>query len=112
MVASAPAKGYRLILPNRRLYPGSTPYTAEEIKALDSSNSTEDIVKAFARQGEYLLLLVDKLIREHKLQNVTVGGWSMGTSFMNVITGAIDLVDVETKNRVSQHVKNLVWWGT
>ncbi|KJA17365.1 hypothetical protein HYPSUDRAFT_46575 [Hypholoma sublateritium FD-334 SS-4] len=110
MLASAAAGGYRLILPNRRLYPGSTPYTADEIKAMDASNAPEDIATAFSKQGEYLLLFIDKIIQQLGLESVSVGGWSLGTSFMNSLVGAIEAVDAETKARVTEHVKGLIWW--
>jgi len=67
-------------------------------------------VTAFSKQGEYLLLFIDKIIQELGLKGVTVGGWSLGTSFINIIVGAIEIVDAETKARVTEHVKSLVWW--
>ena len=112
MLQLATAGDYRLIFPNRRLYPGSTPYTAEEIKAMDATNTPENIAAEFEKQGEYLLLFIDKIIQQLGLKNVSVGGWSLGTSFMNSLVGAIEAVDIETKARVTEHVKALIWWGS
>ena len=112
MLQLATAGDYRLIFPNRRLYPGSTPYTAEEIKAMDATNTPENIAAEFEKQGEYLLLFIDKIIQQLGLKNVFVGGWSLGTSFMNSLVGAIEAVDIETKARVTEHVKALIWWGS
>lgn len=112
MLTSAAAGGYRLILPNRRLYPGSTPYTEDEIKAMDATNTPEAIATAFSKQGEYLLLFIDKIIQQLGLKEVSLGGWSLGTSFMNSLVGAIEAVDAETKARVTEHVKGLIWWGS
>ncbi|KAF8197026.1 Alpha/Beta hydrolase protein [Pholiota molesta] len=110
MLDSAPAAGYRLILPNRRLYPGSTPYTAEEAKAFDASNSVEENVAAITKQGEYLLLFIDKIIQEFSLKKVVLSGWSLGTSFLSAIVAAVENVDPAVGKRVTESVKSIIWW--
>lgn len=111
MLVSAPAAGYRLILPNRRLYPGSTPYSADEAKTFDASNSAEGHVAAITKQGEYLLLFIDKIIQEFGLKKVVLSGWSLGTSFISAIVAAIETVDPAVRKRVTESVKSIIWWG-
>jgi hypothetical protein len=111
MLDSAPAAGNRLILPNRRLYPGSTPYTADEIKAFDASNSVEGHVAAITKQGEYLLLFIDKIIQKFSLKKVVLSGWSLGTTFINAIIASIETVDPAVSKRVTESVKSIIWWG-
>jgi pimeloyl-ACP methyl ester carboxylesterase len=111
MLDSAHSTGHRLILPNRRLFPGSTPYTAEEAKAFDASNSTEGLVTAFTKQGEYLLLFIAGVIQEFGLKSVVLGGWSLGTAFLSAVVAAIDDVDPDVRKRVAESVKAIVWWG-
>ncbi|KAF9484527.1 alpha/beta-hydrolase [Pholiota conissans] len=110
MFATAPSAGYRLILPNRRLYPGSTPYTPEEAKSLDASNPTEDIVAAFTKQGEYLLLFLNKAIQELGLKTVILSGWSLGTAFICAMVAAIDGIDPEVRKRITTSVKSIILW--
>ncbi|KAF8908096.1 hypothetical protein CPB84DRAFT_1767269 [Gymnopilus junonius] len=110
MLEQASSLGYRMILPNRRLYPGSTPYTKEEVQAFEPSNSTEEITKAFLKQGEYLLLFVNNMIKEHSLKKVVVGGWSLGTSFISSMIYAITTVPEEVKARLVQTIKAIVLW--
>ncbi|KAF8961607.1 Alpha/Beta hydrolase protein [Flammula alnicola] len=110
MLAAANSFGYRIILPNRRLYPGSTPYTKEETEAFEATNSTEDITKIFLKQGEYLLLFVNNVIKKLDLKKVILVGWSLGTAFLNVTVAAITTVDEEVKARLRQTVKTIVWW--
>lgn len=111
MLDSAHSAGHRLILPNRRLFPGSTPYTAEEAQAFDASNSTGGLVTAFAKQGEYLLLFIASVIQEFGLKSVVLSGWSLGTAFISAVVAAIDDVDPDVRQRVAQNVKAIVWWG-
>ena len=112
MLEQANSLGYRLILPHRRLYPGSTPYTEEESEALGPNSSTEQNTKAFLKQGEYILLLVDNLIKELGLKKVILVGWSLATAFFCSMIYSITTVPEEVKARVLQAVKSIVLWGT
>lgn len=105
------SNGYRIILPNRRLYPGSSPYTKEEAEAFQPTNSTEDVVKAYLKQGEYLLLFVNNVIREHDLKKVILTGWSLGSGFLSTMVCSLTTVDEEIQTRLRQTVKALAWWG-
>ncbi|PPQ75056.1 hypothetical protein CVT26_012058 [Gymnopilus dilepis] len=110
MLEQANSLGYRLILPNRRLYPGSTPYTEEESEALGPNSSTEQNTKAFLKQGEYILLLVYNLIKELGLKKVILVGWSLATAFFCSMIYSITTVPEEVKARVLQAVKSIVLW--
>ena len=100
-----------MILPNRRLYPGSTPYTKEEADALSAAHSTEDITKSFLKQGEYLLLFVSNVIKELGLKKVILVGWSLGTAFLSSTVAAITTVPEDVRAGLVEAVKTIVWWG-
>lgn len=103
--------GFRIILPNRRLYPGSTPYTKEEVDALQADKSVDDRTRAFLKQGEYLLKFVNNVIAEHKLQSVLLVGWSLGTAFLNATVASITTVGEDLRSNLRKTVKSIVWWG-
>jgi pimeloyl-ACP methyl ester carboxylesterase len=111
MLEQANSFGYRIILPNRRLYPGSTPYTKEEADAFEPTHSTEDITQAYLKQGEYLLLFVNNVIKEHKLTNVILVGWSLGTAFLSSTVASITTVSQEVQASLRKAVRTIVWWG-
>ncbi|KDR72504.1 hypothetical protein GALMADRAFT_252604 [Galerina marginata CBS 339.88] len=102
--------GHRIILPNRRLYPGSTPYTEEEVDALEPTHSIEDITEAYLKQGKYLLLFVDNVIKNHNLKNIILVGWSLGTAFLSTTVANITTVGEEVRARLRKAVKTIVWW--
>ncbi|KAF5319610.1 hypothetical protein D9619_008564 [Psilocybe cf. subviscida] len=104
--------GFRIILPNRRLYPGSTPYTKEEVDALQADKSVDDRTQAFLKQGEYLLKFVNNVIAEHKLQSVLLVGWSLGTAFLNATVASITTVGEDLRANLRKTVKSIVWWDT
>jgi pimeloyl-ACP methyl ester carboxylesterase len=107
---TANSLGYRAILPNRRLYAGSTPYTKEEAEGFEPTNSPEDVAKVYLKQGEYLLLFVNNMIKEHGLKKVILTGWSLGSGFLSTMVSSITAVGEDVKARLRQTVKALVWW--
>lgn len=112
MLEAANSLGYRIILPNRRLYAGSTPYTPEETKAFEPTNPPEEVAKAYLKQGEYLLLFVNNMIKEHNLKKVILAGWSLGSGFLSAMVCSITAVDEEIQARLRQTVKAIAWWDT
>ncbi|KAF4615715.1 hypothetical protein D9613_012561 [Agrocybe pediades] len=105
----APSLGYRFICPNRRLYPGSTPYTKEEADAFHPGRSTEEVLRVYLKQGEYLLLFVDNMIREQGLKKVLITGWSLGAGFLSAMVCSLTSFEDPARERLRRVVKALVW---
>lgn len=74
MIRFATANRVRLILVNRRDYPGSTPLSDAELAALGSSH-LETRAKALAQQGTDIGLFLAWLVREEKIPAMSVN-WS------------------------------------
>ncbi|KAJ7595600.1 Alpha/Beta hydrolase protein [Mycena floridula] len=110
LVEPARADNIRLILPNRRSYPGTTPYTSEELESLESGKP--DRAEVLLNQGIYLALLVDGLIQKHQLHpgKVAVGGWSLGVPFLCAFIRAIAHVDEDSRKRLREHVRCMMFW--
>uniref|UniRef100_A0A8H7XQY1 AB hydrolase-1 domain-containing protein n=1 Tax=Psilocybe cubensis TaxID=181762 RepID=A0A8H7XQY1_PSICU len=109
MIEAAHSVGYRVIAPNRRLYPGSTTYTKQEVEALESG-TPDEIERAWTQQGGYLLSFVDNMIQEHDLNEVILIGWSMGSGFLSATVCSMPTFAADAKARLRRHVKGLIWW--
>ncbi|KAJ7590320.1 hypothetical protein C8J56DRAFT_591508 [Mycena floridula] len=111
LVEPARTRNIRLILPNRRSYPGTTPYSSEELASF-LSGTPEARTQVLSKQGLYLALLVDGLIQKHKLHEgkVSVGAWSLGTPFLCAVVQAITLVDDATRRRLKDYVRSIIFW--
>lgn len=112
MTDAARGQGYRLIVPNRRLYPGSTPYTPAEIATLQPDSPHEIFTHTLERQGLYLLEFVDSVVQVHGLEKVAVAGWSLGALFLTLAVGAITQVSTEVRGRLKASIQALILWGT
>lgn len=108
----AAAHGLRIITPNRRAYDGTTPYTPEELRVLNSGTPQER-AKVLDNQGIYLALFVDRAIQEFGLAKgkVAIGAWSLGTTFLLMLTGAIGKLDEGPRARLKEHVSSIIFWG-
>jgi hypothetical protein len=71
MIQFAAANRVRLILLNRRDYPGSTPFSDTELAELGSPD-LETRAKALAQQGIDIGLFLAWLVREEKLPPVSI----------------------------------------
>ncbi len=111
MTDAARGLGYRLIVPNRRLYPGTTPYTTSEIANLQPDSPPEIFKQTLEQQGLYLLEFIDSVIHVHGLERVAVAGWSLGTMFLTLAIGAIAQVSAEVRSRLQASIRALILCG-
>ncbi|KAJ3768286.1 Alpha/Beta hydrolase protein [Lentinula raphanica] len=109
LLPPAPSLNLRVILVQRRLYPGSSSYTEKETAIV--MNGTEAERKALLdRDGELLALFVDNMIQVHSLNKVAVIGWSAGTCYLHCIVDAIKRVNDDARSRLQQHIQALIYW--
>jgi pimeloyl-ACP methyl ester carboxylesterase len=105
----ASALNLRVILVQRRRYPGSSPYTDEETKAI-LQGTEEERHTVLDTDGELLALFVDNMIRDYDLKKVAIVAWSQGTGYLNLIVDAIKRVGAEAQERLQTHVYALIHW--
>jgi len=110
MLQRANEFGFRIILPNRRLYPGSTPLTKEEVDAVQPGKPVGELADAYMKHGEHLLMFVNNVIKEHNLGSVILSGWSLGTGFLSVTVASIVNLSEEIQANLRKTVKTIVWW--
>lgn len=110
MFPAAPSLDLRIILVQRRLYPGSTPYTEEETRTITAGTETER-KELLDKEGELLALFIDNMIQEHSLRKAAVVAWSQGTGYLNTIIDALGRLEKESQKRLQEHVCALIHWG-
>ncbi|KAF8871426.1 hypothetical protein CPB84DRAFT_1692242 [Gymnopilus junonius] len=109
--SAAPSHGLRIICVNRREYPGTSPYSPEELKIINEGSISER-AKFMFEQGIHLCLLVDRLIDILSLPKggITITGWSLGTIFTIAMMTAINDLPEDTRERLKVHVHKLIIW--
>lgn len=110
----ARTRNLRLICVNRRLYPGSTPYTPEEAAQIASPDPSG----VLAAQGVLLALFIARLPAALRLPRpqhgraggIALAGWSLGTLFVQLVLSALDAVDEATRTILRAYVQRVILW--
>lgn len=108
--AFAAPHSLRIISVNRREYPGSSPYSAEELTAF-AEGSDDERTNLLAQQGRDLALFLDGLIGQLSLPKaggIALIGWSLGTIFLLSLVASMDTLPATTQDRLSGFVHTVV----
>ncbi|KAJ7213248.1 hypothetical protein C8J57DRAFT_1256057 [Mycena rebaudengoi] len=100
----------RIISVNRREYPGSSPYCAEDLKVFQEGTDAERAV-LLEQQGYDLACFVDGIIHELGVLlpgGIMLVGWSLGTIFLLSLIACIENLPGEMKDRLSEFVHTVV----
>ncbi|KAJ7029297.1 Alpha/Beta hydrolase protein [Mycena alexandri] len=100
----------RIISVNRREYPGSSPYTIEDLTVFAEGSDVERS-KLLDQQGRDLAMFVDGLIESQfiaKTGGIALVGWSLGTVFLLSLIASMDTLHVNTKKRLSAQVHSVI----
>lgn len=110
----ASAHSLRVICVNRREYPGSSPYTAEELRVIAHGCDAER--KEFLHQeGILFALFIDGLIQQLSLPKeggVAVAGWSLGTVLSFGVLSSIHDLPEDTQGRLKTYIRSFILWGS
>ncbi|KAJ7124487.1 hypothetical protein C8R44DRAFT_703962 [Mycena epipterygia] len=100
----------RIISVNRREYPGSSAYSAQELNAfVDGSETERDSL--LEQQGRDLALFLDGLINELSLPKsggIALIGWSLGTIFLLSLVASIETLPIATQDKLAGFVHTVV----
>ncbi|KAJ6544334.1 Alpha/Beta hydrolase protein [Mycena capillaripes] len=100
----------RIISVNRREYPGSSPYSTEELNAFADGNDAER-ASLLEQQGRDLAMFLDALIEEKSLPQtggIALIGWSLGALFLLALIASLETLSVAAKERLSSFVHTVV----
>ncbi|KIK52380.1 hypothetical protein GYMLUDRAFT_88741 [Collybiopsis luxurians FD-317 M1] len=104
------ARSHRIIVVNRREYPGSTPYNADELKVF-AEGPDEARYKQLIDGGANLSLLLDGLVQSLSLpQTISIVGWSLGSTFALAMVASITTLPNGSRARLSKHVRRTIIW--
>jgi len=96
----------------RRDYPGSSPYTDEEIRII-RHGSHDERAKFLNDQGVLIALFVDGIIQTLSLAKaggLAVIGWSLGNLFTLALRACIGDLPVDTRHRLKSHMRSFILW--
>ncbi|KAM5543809.1 hypothetical protein V8D89_002426 [Ganoderma adspersum] len=116
VIALAPKAGVRFVAVNRRDYPGSTPFSADEIGVLNSGTDDQkaDFLKA---RGVEFATFVDLFAEKNSLPPISadgstggfaVLGWSLGCSFALASVAAVDALPAPAQARWKDGMRSLI----
>ncbi|KAJ7196933.1 Alpha/Beta hydrolase protein [Mycena pura] len=106
----AHSNSLRVVCVNRREYPGSSPYSAEELNVFASGTDAQK-AGILEQQGRDLALFVDGIIETllgPKAGGVALCAWSMGNIFLLSLIASIQTLPANTRARLSRHVQNII----
>jgi len=104
----------RIISVNRREYPGSSPYSAEELTVFVEGTDAER-TSLLEQQGRDLAMFLDGLIKELSISQtggIALIGWSMGTIFLLALIAAIETLPAATQERLTTFVHTAIMLQT
>ncbi|KAJ6506415.1 Alpha/Beta hydrolase protein [Mycena vitilis] len=108
--ALAQSNYLRIIAVNRREYPGSSPYSPEDLAIFARGDETQR-ASLLEQQGRDLALFMDGLIGKLSLPEtggIALIGWSMGTLFLLSLLSSIDTLPTDSQARLSSFVRTVI----
>ncbi|KAI0739376.1 hypothetical protein C8Q80DRAFT_1347120 [Daedaleopsis nitida] len=125
----APAHNARVVLLNRRDYPGSTPYTAAELSDLrtaadestDSSAAKTVLLQFLAARARELYDLLDAFVHEHDIPparaeedagGIVLVGWSFGTCLTTAFLAHVASFSGGTPSSLGKYVRRVIFHDT
>ncbi|KAJ7165654.1 Alpha/Beta hydrolase protein [Mycena crocata] len=106
----AQPNGLRIISVNRREYPGSSPYSAEELTVFGEGTEVER-ASLLEQQGRDLAMFLQGLVEELAIPQaggIALMGWSMGTLFLLSLIASMETLPNATKDTLSAFVHTVV----
>ncbi len=106
-------RSQRILLVNRRGYPGSTPYNVDELRTF-AEGPDNARYSQLIDDGTNCALLLDGLIQSLSLPQeggVAVVGWSLGNKFTLAMIASIETLPEDVQVRLGMFVKRTIIWG-
>ncbi|KAF8828365.1 hypothetical protein HHX47_DHR4000805 [Lentinula edodes] len=105
-------RGHRVLLVNRREYPGSSPYSPAELKVF-AEGPDKERYRQLINDGHDLALLLNGLIQLLSLpetNGVAIVSWSLGNMFGLPLLASITTLPVDIQCRLGLFVKRSILW--
>lgn len=121
LLPSAQERGLRLVTVNWRDYPGSSPYTSEELDEF-SSKSYEVQRAAMEKQGNHITTFIENFIKKEdipplereglkKCGGLTVLTWSLGNVFLFPFLANAHRLSEGTRTFLERYLRTAIVFG-
>lgn len=109
----------RFVIVNRRHYPGSSPYSDEELDKIKHGDPEAQTVFAKDRAREYANFMksfvqqngVPPIDEDGKSGGVVLMAWSGGTYYALQILAFADALDIETRSAIEPFFRSFMMFG-
>lgn len=106
----AASRSLRIICPNRRDYPGTTPFSPAELKIL-SSGTEEERTKFMEQMGLDFASFVYALIKQCDLpKDITISGWSLGNIVLTSLISNVNIFSDDIRETLLSSIKGVLMW--
>lgn len=116
VIELAPQSGLRIVAPNRRGYPGSTPLSSEDHKVLTDGTEEQKEEFVLARAVE-IATFIHRFIEIHKLPRISddgksggvaLLGWSLGSALAHSAISSVDSMPDAIQSGFKQYMRALI----
>ncbi|KAK0201370.1 Alpha/Beta hydrolase protein [Desarmillaria ectypa] len=111
----APSKGVRFVALDRRPFPGSTPFSAEELGVLQAAGTNHAQQEAFVEaRGHEIAIFIDTFIQKYNLSPISSGGgatllgWSLGAALVSVAISSISTLSEDIRIRLNRYIRSVI----
>ncbi|THH12476.1 hypothetical protein EW146_g7663 [Bondarzewia mesenterica] len=112
--------GLRFVAINRRNYPGSSPFTPDELNVI--MQGTDEQKDAYMKaRGHEIATFIDLFVQKHNLPpisddgktgGVVILGWSLGNSMSMASIANLDTLPTDVQSRFASRVRTLIMHGS
>ncbi|KAK0477400.1 Alpha/Beta hydrolase protein [Armillaria novae-zelandiae] len=115
LIDLAPNKGIRFVALDRRPFPGSTPFSVEELGVLRDTATDYAQQEAFIEaRGHEVGIFIDAFIQKFNLPPISSGGgvallgWSLGTALVSATISNVGTLPEDTCKRLERYMRSVI----
>ena len=120
IIPLAESYNVRLVIVNRRDYPGSSPYSEEELVRLRTGGTEAHNDFAQNRAREFATFIrhyveqnkIPRATEDWSAGGIVLLGWSAGNNFTVPILAHADVIVDETRSKIEPYLRSLMVFGT
>lgn len=114
-------RGVRFVAMNRRSFPGSTPFTDEELNVAMNGGTEEQKDAQIQSRGNEIATFIDNFIQQKDLPPISKDGkagcivllgWSVGAPFALAMVASSSTLPADVRVRLGSHIRSLILYGS
>ncbi|KAK0432326.1 Alpha/Beta hydrolase protein [Armillaria borealis] len=115
LIDLAPSKGVRFVALDRRPFPGSTPFSVEELGVLKAAGTDDAQQEAFVEaRGHEIAIFIDTFVQKFNLPPISGGGgvallgWSLGAALASAAISSTGTLPEDTCKRLERYMRAVI----